>query len=318
MIGYYEGHGKNLVSAADVKISSRLWGEFFGDIPAIEACDVDRIEAFKIWLAEKDYSAGYINRIISVGRAALMRAYARRLIAVRPIVKGVPGHRGEPKGQPMSVAQLTQLYSALQHDHSKRFFVLGLGTGGPPDALMTLEWPQVDLAGGCIRLNPPGRRQTKKRRAEVPICKALAERLLQWGTQDGWEGPVVHFRGKRVKSIKTGWRNARASIGLGEACNPYSLRHSVGKWLRSESVPPWEVAGLMGHKLPGYTITEIYAGADPQHMAAAKATLDKLLRAVCVPLVTENQPLRAVCVPPVSGKLERAKGFEPSTLTLAT
>ena len=60
----------------------------------------------------------------------------------------------------------------------------------------------------------------------------------------------------------------------------------------------------MGHKLPGYTITEIYAGADPKHMVAIKAALNKLLR--------------AVCVPPVSGKLERAMGFEPTTLTLAT
>ena len=96
----------------------------------------------------------------------------------------------------------------------------------------------------------------------------------------------MRFRGKPFASIKTGWRNARTSTGLGEACNPYSLRHTVGKWLRSESVLPWEVAGLMGHKLPGYTITEIYAGADSQHTAAAKTALDKLLRAVCVPPVS--------------------------------
>src|SRR5207249_2777128 len=111
------------------------------------------------------------------------------------------------------------------------FVVLGLGTGGRPDAIMALAWPQVDLAGGCIRLNRPGRRQTTKRRAEVPICKTLARWLVQWGTQDGWEGPVVHFHGKPVASIKKSWRNTRAAIDLGEACNPYSLRHSVAKWL---------------------------------------------------------------------------------------
>ena len=55
--------------------------------------------------------------------------------------------------------------------------------------------------------------------------------------------------------------------------------------------------------MPGYSITEMYAGADPSHMRATKTALDKLLR--------------AACVPPHSAKLERAKGFEPSTLTLA-
>ena len=103
---------------------------------------------------------------------------------------------------------------------------------------------------------------------------------------------MVHFRGKRVRSIKTGWRNARASIGLGEACNPYSLRHSVGKWLRSESVPPWEVAGLMGHKLPGYPCQGDLLRAPTQRMVAAKAALDKLLRTVCVPAAQRKISLR--------------------------
>jgi hypothetical protein len=64
------------------------------------------------------------------------------------------------------------------------------------------------------------------------------------------------------------------------------------------------VAALLGHKMPGYSITELYAAADPSHMGATRAALDKLLRAVCVPLASK--------------KLERAMGFEPTTLTLAT
>ena len=196
------------------------------------------------------------------------------------------------------------MFSALKEPHLQRLFLLGLGTGARPDAVKALAWSQVDLEEGTIAFNPPGRTQNKKRRPKVPICATLAVLLGQWGALHGWEGPVVRFKGKAVSSVKTSWRKARARAGLGEECNPYSLRHSVAKWLRSESVPPWEVAALLGHKLPGYSITEIYAAADPAHMKAAKAALDKLLR--------------AVYVPPASRKLERAKGFEPSTLTLAT
>ena len=105
---------KDLASAADVNISSRLWAEHFGDIAATEACDLDRIEAFKTWLTKRDYTPGYINRILSVGRAALMRAYERRLMSVRPVVKGIAGYRGPPKGRPLVLDELKRFYSAAR------------------------------------------------------------------------------------------------------------------------------------------------------------------------------------------------------------
>jgi len=141
----------------------------------------------------------------------------------------------------------------------------------------------VDAAPARSPLNAPGRVQTTKRRAEVPICDTLAARLREWGEEDGWKGPLTRFRGKRVASVKKSWRSARARAGIGvEDCNPYSLRHTVAKWLRSQSVPPSEVAALLGHKMPGYTITQMYAGADPSHMKATKTALDKLLRAAAI------------------------------------
>src|SRR5436189_3297239 len=142
LVAYDEAHGQHVASAADVKISSRLWADYFGDIGAAEV-DVDRIDKFKRWLSAKDYSPGYINRVLSVGRAALMRAFERRVIPRRPVVKGVAGHEPEPKGRPMSVPELKALYAGLHEPHLRRFFLLGLGTGARPGALKTLEWPQV-------------------------------------------------------------------------------------------------------------------------------------------------------------------------------
>ena len=69
------------------------------------------------------------------------------------------------------------------------------------------------------------------------------------------------------------------------------------------SVPVWEVAAPLG-QMPGHNVTEMKAAANRQHLQRTKPALDKLLRAVCVLGKTE--------------KLERAKGIEPSTLTLAT
>ena len=44
LLAYDEAHGKHLVSAADVKTSSRLWAEHFGDIPAADAFDLEEID----------------------------------------------------------------------------------------------------------------------------------------------------------------------------------------------------------------------------------------------------------------------------------
>ncbi len=125
LLAYDEAHGKNVASAADVKISSRLWAEHFGDIAAANACDLDRIEKFKTALAEHGYTPGYVNRVLSVGRAALMRAYERRLMTVRPVVKGIPGYRGPPKGRPLTLAELKRFYKAVREPHFKAVFDLG-------------------------------------------------------------------------------------------------------------------------------------------------------------------------------------------------
>src|SRR5437868_4918657 len=88
----------------------------------------------------------------------------------------------------MSASDLRNFYGALHDPHLRRFFLLGLGTGALPDAVKSMTWPQVDVAGRSIALNPPGRLQTKKRRAVVPICSMRGGLLATWRS----EGPVVH------------------------------------------------------------------------------------------------------------------------------
>jgi len=59
--------------------------------------------------------------------------------------------------------------------------------------------------------------------------------------------------------------------------NPYSLRHTVARWLRKEGVPAWEVAAQLGHKRLEFSNTEIYAPFDPSYLNQAVAGIDKLL-----------------------------------------
>lgn len=305
LLGYYEGHGKHISSAADVRLSNRYWLEHFGDVPAKQASGYEAVTGLKQFLKRKGFGDNYVNRILSVGRAALVRAYERGLIKDPPIIKGIRGARGQAKGRPMELDEIRQMLDGPEH--LRRFVLLSLATGARPDAVLGLAWDQVDFGGGVLRLNPAGRSQTKKRRADVPMCDAIRDLLLGWGPS---EGPVISFRGKAIARIKTTWEKQRD--GLAEGANPYSLRHTVARWLRAKSVPVWEVAALLGHKMPSHNVTEMYAAADPKHMEATKIALDALLRAVCVPDGDGRKRPKSLDL------LERAKGIEPSTLTLAT
>lgn len=277
---YYHEHGRYVVSQSTLKGAWRWWEEYFGEASAVEACEIDRVAAFKLWLTAKGCSPGYVNRILSVGRAALMREYEKGRIEFRPVVKAIGDVSGEPLGRALSPAELQAMYRYFDAEHLRRFVILGLATGSRPGALFEAKWDQVRLKERLILLNPPHRRQTKKRRPQVPICEELAKHLQKWGDADGWAGHVLHSGGRPLTTINAHWRRARTRLDLGDDCNPYSLRHSAAKWLRSQSVSPWEVAALLGHSMSGRTITEIYATADMQHMVATRNALDRLLAIV--------------------------------------
>jgi len=97
------------------------------------------------------------------------------------------------------------------------------------------------------------------------------------------------YKNKRVKEVKAAWRRVRAAAGLDGAVQPYSLRHTVARYLRASGVLAWEVSAQLGHKQHGFSITEIYAPFDPSYLSASSIALEKLLAEIIVP--TDIRPL---------------------------
>ena len=143
----------------------------------------------------------------------------------------------------------------------------------------------VATARRTVRLNPPGRAQSKKRRPVIRVCDPLRRMMVRWFKEDGGElaRPILAYRDKPIASYKTGWRALRADCGFDDTVQPYSFRHTVARWCRSQSVPPWEVSALLGHSLPGTSTTELYAAADPAYMAASRKAIAALFRAISAP-----------------------------------
>ena len=268
LLDYYEGHGKKLRSQTSIKASCRYWCDFFGEDSVEEATGAVKLESFIISLTDKGHSTAYVQRIIGVGKASLNRAYKRGIIKSVPYVPTIKVNYGDPKGRPLSTKEVALLLTHAS-DHMRLFIYIMLGTVCRPEAAYDLTGAQLDFDNRLIDLNPHGRIQTKKIRPMVKMPEALAV-VLQNAPSDH----LVTFRGKKVKCVRTAWRNLRTKCKLDDAVQPYSLRHTMARWMRKNGVSAWETAAQLGHKSREHRTTELYAPFDPDYLSDATEAID--------------------------------------------
>lgn len=269
-------HGKNLRSADSYAILLRRWTEFYGeDAKVSDLKDIHRQEDFQRWLFDRGLASNSVNRVQEAGRTAINRAWKRGMVENKPFIHCIPIERIKPKGRPLSVEEISQLYTHAA-DHVRLFLILMLGTAARNEAITSLTWPQIDFDAGLVHLNPPGRKQTTKRRPSVKLVPFVREVLepMEKSTPR-----VIMFRGQKVAECMRGMRRAVARAGLEGDVSAYSCRHTVARWMRREGVSPWEAACQLGHKMPGYSMTELYAADSPDYLENAARAIDKLLRA---------------------------------------
>ncbi len=223
-------------------------------------------EALARDLARK-YRPATIRRIFDSIFAAMNRAMEGEEL------DGVPRRIRLPDSPPRefvaTMEQLAAFWNAPKPPQLQTMFVLLLATGARPSSILELTRFQCSLEDGFIDLNPPGRVQTKKRRAVVPMC-ALAR---AWIAAAG-EGPLVHYNGRPIVYINQSWRRVRREAGLPEAFTPGAMRHTIATHLRRRGVPMAQISGLLGHTMPRAKTTERYAKYEPNFMAETVAALD--------------------------------------------
>lgn len=159
-------------------------------------------------------------------------------------------------------------------DHWWRFMVLAVGTASREAALRELTWTQVDLGIGRIRLNPEGRRQTKKRRPTVPIATTLARELESW-SRDGEH--VITWRGKPL--VTPEFYDLLAETA-GVQGGPNAIRHTVRTWLADYGVPSEDADVFMGHKPEGSATGKRYVHRRPEYLRTVVEGVEALYAAL--------------------------------------
>lgn len=278
---YYELHAINLRTATDAMRAIGDWLDFLEkhfdhDASISEALEATMQQRFHDYLVGRGLSLASVRRILAVGKAALNFSYKRGEIEAPPYVQLVKPPQAQPKGRPLELEEVVELFAACHEPHVRLAMALMLGTASRPGAILDMTYAQIDIRHRLIDLNPADRLRTKKHRPIVKLPDQLFD-FLAAGKNKTPAGPVIAYDGEPVKSIKTSWNKVRTRSGLPGKVTNYSFRHTIARWLRSQSVPMAEVASQLGHKSKGYETTEIYAPFDPAHLEQACSAIDLFL-----------------------------------------
>ena len=319
LVRYYEQHAKHLVSGEPARHGLAKWSEYFPGA-LISEITLDRQRLFVAWLRAKGLSDGYIRRVLAVGKAALNRAQREGEITSAPVISLSLAPEGEPRERILTIEESAALFAAATEPHQTGYLLMAFGTGARPEAILQSTTFLVNFDARLIRLNPPGRRQNKKRRPTLPLCDTLFSYLRTLPP-----GPIVQYRGRPLGGTKSTFDHLKRRAGLADV-SAYTIRHTVAVEMRKRGVPVWEVAGFLGHT-SGYKTTERYAKFGADHLGEAVRAIESYfddLRALGVALpprlrvngVLENHKGSAILSAKPLFSLVEPTGIEPVTSTM--
>lgn len=274
-----------------------------------DAIDEPWITKFRDWLAKQPVT-GNRWKAPKEGRSpATIENSVLQLAAAIRLAKQIPAFDTIPlpevtrsPGFRASIPQLAAMFRyAMATPRRKNllaFLRLSVATWARPDAVMDASTDprrgQWHSQARAFNLNPVGRRQTRKRRALVPVPECVGEWL------DTIHGPVL------TEAVsKSTWRRMEKALGLpGEGSSGMKLiRRSVAHharpiigerdWVQGEA--------MLGHR-PSST-SDIYALPDPAHLgvalAATQAIIDEI-EALVPGAFTANLPQSNGNVTPIT------------------
>jgi integrase len=171
----------------------------------------------------------------------------------------------------ITVEQFAKWFPEVKAPHARLYVEIALATMARPTAILELTWPQVDWEHGTLNLNPPGRRQTKKRRPIVALDEETL-RLLREAHEGAQSDYIIERGGKKVANIKKAFQAASKRSGI--HVTPYTLRHTGAVWAAERGTPMAELAQFMGHD-DDTTTQKHYARFTPTYLRGVSANLRK-------------------------------------------
>lgn len=256
---YMTEHAQFLPSKATTGFYSVPIASFFGQLQA-EEVTAAKVREFTRQQRSKGLKDGTIRRQLTVLSAALNHARKEGRLLQSPHI-AMPSV-ASARERYLSKKEAGLLLKAAS-GHVRLFILLALHTGQRKGAILDLKWAQVDLKAKRIDFNPPGRKQTTKRRSVVPIMDNDLLAALKAAKGAGY---VINFHGKRIMDVKKAFKAACDKAKINNV-TPHTLRHTAGTWLAQAGVDMWQISGVLGHSHS--RTTELYLKHHPDHLKSA-------------------------------------------------
>lgn len=169
----------------------------------------------------------------------------------------------------LSIAEFARWNAEVKAPHARLYVEIALATMARPTAILELKWSQIDWEHGTLNLNPPGRRQTRKRRPIVALDEETLA-LLAEARRGAQSDYVIERGGKKIDSIKKAFQAASARAGI--HVTPYTLRHTGAVWAVERGTSMAELAQFMGHD-DDRTTQKHYARFSPSYLRGVASNL---------------------------------------------
>ena len=197
--------------------------------PTVAELTPDLQQRFWSWRPSQGVGGHTIDRDLAALRGALSWAWKAQRIDHPPFIASVPAEqKAPPRDRILSLQEIGAILDKCvgkpEREHLMRFIVVELGIAGRPEAVLELTHANIDLQRNLIDPNQPGRVHKRKRRAIVPIAKAVRPwvedihgKLIKYkvpiAEKNRVPGGPTHFE-RETSSIKTAWNNVCEEAGV--------------------------------------------------------------------------------------------------------
>lgn len=200
------------------------------------------------------------------------------------IADHIGGDISKPRDYIPTYQDLGRWIDAIKEEDDFRFVMIMLNTCARNEAIFDLRISdQVNFEYGTIDLNPPGRRQTRKRRPVIRMTTNLAGWFEYWGDDKpikGYQDVVEKRLNKLGKPIVDADGKEHQGLHMPEmTC--YTLRHFMATNMRRASFPvsKEQRSKWLGHAVKeGSKTTDWYETFDPDYLEQPMRATDEILR----------------------------------------
>lgn len=175
-----------------------------------------RINDYILKRKSEEAANGTINRELR-GLGRMFRLATQQTPPLMLYIPNIPHLREDNIRQGFFTEEEYRLLYTNLPDHLRIPLTIGYWTGMRAGEILNLQWNQVNLEEGWLRLEPGTTKNGHGR--TIPLVAEVRDNLAEWKAHTLSRYPacfwVCHFRGQRLKKIpKRMWRETCEQVGL--------------------------------------------------------------------------------------------------------